>query len=304
MLVRSGRSSIPALRRSLGAAGIPVEVAGDDTPLVREPAVTPLLEALRAVVHLDAGAGDEDRLDPESAEALLVSPLAGTRRGRAPDVRPGAPRAREGLGRVASPVRRPAQGRVARSWLARRCQLRGLAQGACAGRPAGVGASEARRGRHRRGGALGAVVGHRLATTAPRRRRVGRPACPARPPRPGRDLCAVRHRRPGRGAPRTHRCRRLRRDARRPADPGRHPRRPGRARFVGAAADRAPLEGTGVAPRRGGTRAGAGLARPSPSHHAAAGRPDRRGGAAATGQHPRPARRGAPAVLRRGHPRA
>jgi superfamily I DNA/RNA helicase/RecB family exonuclease len=76
VLVRSGRSSIPALRRSLGAAGIPVEVAGDDTPLVREPAVTPLLEALRAVVHLDAGPGDEDRLDPESAEALLISPLA------------------------------------------------------------------------------------------------------------------------------------------------------------------------------------------------------------------------------------
>src|SRR5690606_26983693 len=34
VLVRSGRNTIPALRRSLGAAGVPVEVASDDTPLV------------------------------------------------------------------------------------------------------------------------------------------------------------------------------------------------------------------------------------------------------------------------------
>ena len=46
VLVRSGRTSIPALRRSLGAAGVPVEVASDETPLVREPAVLPLLAAL------------------------------------------------------------------------------------------------------------------------------------------------------------------------------------------------------------------------------------------------------------------
>ncbi|TCJ31264.1 ATP-dependent helicase [Nocardioides jejuensis] len=78
VLVRSGRSSIPALRRSLAAAGVPVEVASDDLPLVRDPAVLPLLDALRAVVHLD----DQD---PESvehvgaarAEALLTGPLGG-----------------------------------------------------------------------------------------------------------------------------------------------------------------------------------------------------------------------------------
>src|SRR6478735_732629 len=34
VLVRSGRSTIPPLRRALGAAGVPVEVAGDDVPLV------------------------------------------------------------------------------------------------------------------------------------------------------------------------------------------------------------------------------------------------------------------------------
>ena len=34
VLVRSGRTSIPGLRRTLTAAGVPVEVAGDETPLV------------------------------------------------------------------------------------------------------------------------------------------------------------------------------------------------------------------------------------------------------------------------------
>src|SRR3546814_19419238 len=42
VLVRSGRNTIPALRRSLGAAGVPVQVASDDTPLVREVAGMPL----------------------------------------------------------------------------------------------------------------------------------------------------------------------------------------------------------------------------------------------------------------------
>ena len=35
VLVRSGRASIPPLRRALAAAGVPVEVAADDTPLSR-----------------------------------------------------------------------------------------------------------------------------------------------------------------------------------------------------------------------------------------------------------------------------
>ena len=41
MLVRSGRNIDPDLRRSLLAAGVPVDVASDETPLVREPAVLP-----------------------------------------------------------------------------------------------------------------------------------------------------------------------------------------------------------------------------------------------------------------------
>jgi len=78
VLVRSGRNTIPALRRSLVAAGVPVEVAADDTPLVREPAVLPLLDALHAVVNLDNDdPAHRDYLDPARAEALLLSPLAG-----------------------------------------------------------------------------------------------------------------------------------------------------------------------------------------------------------------------------------
>ncbi|MCW2780594.1 MAG: UvrD/REP helicase [Marmoricola sp.] len=78
VLVRSGRSSLPGLRRSLAGAGVPVEVASDDTPLVREPSVQPLLDAMRAVVNLDNDdPGHVDHLDPARAEALLLSPLAG-----------------------------------------------------------------------------------------------------------------------------------------------------------------------------------------------------------------------------------
>jgi superfamily I DNA/RNA helicase/RecB family exonuclease len=71
VLVRSGRTTIPGLRRSLMAAGVPVEVASDETPLVREPAVLPLLDALNAV------ADPRGWLDAERAHGLLVSPLAG-----------------------------------------------------------------------------------------------------------------------------------------------------------------------------------------------------------------------------------
>ena len=69
VLVRSGRASIPGLRRALTAAGVPVEVAGDETPLVREPAVAVLLSALELLVVDDV---PRDRI-----EELLISPLGG-----------------------------------------------------------------------------------------------------------------------------------------------------------------------------------------------------------------------------------
>ncbi|MEU9979831.1 UvrD-helicase domain-containing protein [Streptomyces sp. NPDC050856] len=48
VLVRAGGRTIPVLRRALTSAGVPVEVDGNDVPLRHEPAVTPLLTALRA----------------------------------------------------------------------------------------------------------------------------------------------------------------------------------------------------------------------------------------------------------------
>ncbi|MDP9182112.1 MAG: ATP-dependent helicase [Actinomycetota bacterium] len=70
VLVRSGARSVPLLRRVLTAAGVPLEVAGDEVPLVQEPAVAPLLLALRV-------AADPAALTVESARQLLLSPLGG-----------------------------------------------------------------------------------------------------------------------------------------------------------------------------------------------------------------------------------
>ncbi|MFE4649685.1 ATP-dependent helicase [Streptomyces sp. NPDC056707] len=49
VLVRAGGRTIPAVRRALTSAGVPLEVDGDDLPLRHEPAVAPLLTALRTV---------------------------------------------------------------------------------------------------------------------------------------------------------------------------------------------------------------------------------------------------------------
>ncbi|WP_139978245.1 ATP-dependent helicase [Nocardioides litoris] len=78
VLVRSGRSTLPPLRRALGAAGVPVEVSHDEVPLVRDPAVLPLLDAVRAVVNLDNADPDHvDFVHASRAESLLLSPLGG-----------------------------------------------------------------------------------------------------------------------------------------------------------------------------------------------------------------------------------
>ncbi|MFH8746293.1 ATP-dependent helicase [Streptomyces rimosus] len=47
VLVRAGARSIPGVRRALTSAGVPLEIDGDELPLRREPAVAPLLTALR-----------------------------------------------------------------------------------------------------------------------------------------------------------------------------------------------------------------------------------------------------------------
>ncbi|MFF0060567.1 ATP-dependent helicase [Streptomyces sp. NPDC005279] len=48
VLVRAGGRTIPSVRRALTSAGVPLEIDGDDVPLRHEPAVSPLLTALRA----------------------------------------------------------------------------------------------------------------------------------------------------------------------------------------------------------------------------------------------------------------
>ncbi|MFJ5515991.1 ATP-dependent helicase [Streptomyces griseoluteus] len=86
ILVRAGSLTIPTLRRALTAAGVPLDIDGDDLPLRHEPAVAPLLTALRAVAEAEAGsagtAGEAEAsetpwLDAETAISLLSSPLGG-----------------------------------------------------------------------------------------------------------------------------------------------------------------------------------------------------------------------------------
>ncbi|MGC0375010.1 superfamily I DNA/RNA helicase/RecB family exonuclease [Streptomyces sp. SAI-229] len=84
VLVRAGARTLPAVRRALTSAGVPVDVDGNDLPLRHEPAVAPLLTALRAVATAEAGeredagtGADACWLDTETALTLLTSPLAG-----------------------------------------------------------------------------------------------------------------------------------------------------------------------------------------------------------------------------------
>ncbi|HVW81797.1 MAG TPA: UvrD-helicase domain-containing protein, partial [Mycobacteriales bacterium] len=80
VLVRSGVRSIPAVRRALVAAGIPVSVAADELPLSRDPAVAPLLRALEVVAARQRAqrlGRETPAVSPEIARLLLTSPLAG-----------------------------------------------------------------------------------------------------------------------------------------------------------------------------------------------------------------------------------
>ncbi|MEV5530613.1 ATP-dependent helicase [Streptomyces prunicolor] len=67
VLVRAGSRTIPTIRRALTAAGVPLDIDGDDLPLRHEPAVAPLLTALRAVAAAEASVRPED--DTEAVRA-------------------------------------------------------------------------------------------------------------------------------------------------------------------------------------------------------------------------------------------
>ncbi|WP_442812834.1 ATP-dependent helicase [Streptomyces sp. NBC_01343] len=71
VLVRSGGRTLPAMRRALISAGVPAETDGTDTPLRHEPAITPLLTALRiAATPVPAAAA-------QAAEGADAEPAAG-----------------------------------------------------------------------------------------------------------------------------------------------------------------------------------------------------------------------------------
>ena len=79
VLVRSTRSAGP-LQRALADAGVPVETPTDERPLVREPALEPLLTLLRLALSGAAGRGHRGR------PARLAA-----RRGRRAGLLPAAP---------------------------------------------------------------------------------------------------------------------------------------------------------------------------------------------------------------------
>lgn len=77
VLVRAGSRSLPVLRRALTSAGVPVDIDGDDLPLRDEPAVAPLLLALRVCAEAALPDAGEPGLRVEDALTLLGSPLGG-----------------------------------------------------------------------------------------------------------------------------------------------------------------------------------------------------------------------------------
>ena len=70
VVVRSTHLLLAPLARALQQAGVPVATQSEELPLSMQPAVAPLLLALRCAV-------EPDRLDEDAAVALLHSPLGG-----------------------------------------------------------------------------------------------------------------------------------------------------------------------------------------------------------------------------------
>ncbi|MFF9015838.1 UvrD-helicase domain-containing protein [Streptomyces sp. NPDC014870] len=97
VLVRA-TSTVPGLRRALTAAGVPLETDTADTPLRHEPAVAPLLLALRAAAGAGTGASTESPADagadaPEGADGTgaAEAPGEGPQAGGAAEVHEDGP---------------------------------------------------------------------------------------------------------------------------------------------------------------------------------------------------------------------
>ncbi|MFJ8801150.1 ATP-dependent helicase [Streptomyces sp. NPDC102487] len=77
VLVRAGSRSIPTVRRALTVAGVPLDIDGDDLPLRHEPAVAPLLTALRAVARAESNAESNTDTERRTGEGAGGSEEAG-----------------------------------------------------------------------------------------------------------------------------------------------------------------------------------------------------------------------------------
>ncbi|MEU4089377.1 ATP-dependent helicase [Streptomyces aureus] len=82
VLVRAGSRTIPVIRRALTSAGVPLDIDGDDLPLRHEPAVAPLLTALRAVARAESGTNTDTRPGGDESsdgdEAAVAGPSEDT----------------------------------------------------------------------------------------------------------------------------------------------------------------------------------------------------------------------------------
>ncbi|WP_434596167.1 UvrD-helicase domain-containing protein [Streptomyces sp. A5-4] len=106
VLVRAGGRTIPAVRRALTSAGVPLEIDGDDLPLRHEPAVTPLLAALRAVATAAvSGAAQAPGAGAELDAGAVTDPGVGAGSDSADDAGAGT-----GLAAEADPSDHPGDG--------------------------------------------------------------------------------------------------------------------------------------------------------------------------------------------------
>ncbi|MEU6097382.1 ATP-dependent DNA helicase [Streptomyces sp. NPDC047079] len=96
VLVRAGSRTIPTIRRTLTAAGVPLDIDGDDLPLRHEPAVTPLLTALRAVARAEAGAPIDRDSEETTQGAAHTHPDSDEAEEGAAHTRPASDEAEEG----------------------------------------------------------------------------------------------------------------------------------------------------------------------------------------------------------------
>ncbi|MFI1185232.1 ATP-dependent helicase [Streptomyces californicus] len=107
VLVRAGGRSLPAVRRALTSAGVPLEVDGDDVALRHEPAVAPLLTALRTVAEAALHTGRAEEADERSEGAAGESAEAAEQAGESAQGSGGTAEAALRAGRPDDTAERP-----------------------------------------------------------------------------------------------------------------------------------------------------------------------------------------------------